>query len=199
MKSQLLESEHFGNGKRTYFIDFAKARNKSNYIKITRSDKQADNSYKKNSICIFQEDFHFLIESFSMLFTSMIHRESKSGERPDQGTSVKTELSTRGIKSWPAEMRPREKFLQGGDGALTDAELLALLIGSGTTKQTAVDLAVSILKAVDGDLEELSCRSAKWLSKSPGIGDAKAVTIMGAFELSKRIRQLILPLSLKVS
>ncbi|TCO22681.1 uncharacterized protein DUF3276 [Pedobacter psychrotolerans] len=81
MKTGILESENFGNGKRNYFIDFARATNNSNYIKITRSDKQTDNSYKKSSVCIFQEDFHFLIESFSMLFTSMIHRESRSGEK----------------------------------------------------------------------------------------------------------------------
>jgi len=199
MKSQLLESEHFGNGKRTYFIDFAQAHNKSDYIKITRSDRQADNSYKKNSICIFQEDFHFLIESLSMVFTSRIHGESKFTEKPYQGTANVTEYKPNGIKSWPAEMRPREKFLEGGPQALTDTELLALLIGSGTTKQTAVDLAGSILKAVDGDLQALSCRPVKWLSKFPGIGDAKAVKIIAALALSKRNRQQALALNPKVS
>lgn len=75
MKTQILESETFGNGKRTYFIDFAQASNDSEYIKITRSDRQADNSFKKSSVVIFNDDFEFLIESFSMLFTRMIHRQ----------------------------------------------------------------------------------------------------------------------------
>lgn len=199
MRSQLLESERFGNGKRTYFIDFAQAHNKSDYIKITRSDRQADNSYKKNSICIFQEDFHFLIESLSMVFTSRIHGESKFTEKPYRRTANAAEYKSKGIKSWPAEMRPREKFLEGGSQALTDTDLLALLIGLGTSKQTAVDLASSILNAVNGDLQELSCQPVKWLSKFPGIGDAKAVTIMAALVLSKRNMQQALRLNLKVS
>ena len=197
MKTGILESEYFGNGRRTYFLDFARASNNSNYIKITRSDRKADGTYKKSSVCIFQEDFHFLIESFSMLFTSMIHREAKSDQKPEFSSSAKIETRTRGIKSWPAEMRPREKYLAGGPGGLSDAELLALLIGSGTTKQTAVDLAARILRSVNGDLNALSSCSVKRLSKFPGIGDAKAVTIMAAMELSRRSRQLLLPFNLK--
>lgn len=198
MKPQTLESEQFGNGKRTYFIDFAVAGNKSNYIRITRSDKQADNTYKKSSVCVFQEDFHFLIESFSMLFTSMIHREEISGtKQAAPAHPAKPEFRSRGIKSWPPEMRPREKFIAGGAQGLSDAELLALLIGSGTRKQTAVDLAASILKSAGGDLQELSRFPLKKLAKFPGIGEAKAVAIMAAMELSRRERQLAFPFKLK--
>nr|WP_068890350.1 UPF0758 domain-containing protein [Pedobacter panaciterrae] len=197
MKTGILESENFGNGKRTYFLDFARASNNSNYIKITRSDRQTDRTYKKSSVCIFEEDFYFLIEGFSMLFTSMGNRESGSGKKLEYAPGPKTEFKPRGIKSWPVEMRPREKYLAGGAEALSDAELLALLIGSGTTKQTAVDLAARILKSVNGDLEALSRCSAKSLSKFPGIGDARAVTIMAAMELSRRSRQMLLPFNLK--
>ncbi|GGE66353.1 UPF0758 domain-containing protein [Pedobacter psychrotolerans] len=80
--------------------------------------------------------------------------------------------------------------MAGGPEALSDAELLALLIGSGTTKQTAVDLASSILKSVSGDLEALSRCPVRRLAKFPGIGDAKAVNILVALELSNRYRQL---------
>lgn len=197
MKTGILESEYFGNGRRTYFLDFARASNNSNYIKITRSDRQADGTYKKSSVSIFQEDFHFLIESFSLLFTSMIHREARSDQKPEFPSSAKIGTRPGGIKSWPAEMRPREKYLAGGPGGLSDAELLALLSGSGTTKQTAVDLAARILRSVNGDLNALSSCSVKRLSKFPGIGDAKAVTIMAAMELSRRSRQLLLPFNLK--
>ena len=78
MKRQILETETFGTGTRNYFIDFAKAENDSDYIRITRSDRQADNSFKRSSVVIFEEDFMFLIESFSMLFNSVIHRTKMS-------------------------------------------------------------------------------------------------------------------------
>jgi len=190
MKTEILESENFGNGKRTYFLDFARASNHSTYIKISRSDKQANGSYKKSSVHVFQEDFYFLIEGLCMLFTSMGHRDSGSGTEAESSPTAKPEFKPQGIKSWPAQMRPREKYLAGGAGALSDAELLALLIGSGTTKQTALDLAAHILKSVNGDLEALSRCSVESLSKFPGIGDAKAVTIMAAMELFKRSKQL---------
>lgn len=198
MKKGILESEQFGNGKRTYFLDFSRAVNDSNYIRITRSDKQADNSYTKSSVCIFEEDFHFLIEGFSMLFTSMIDREGRSAKKPQISNSAETGDKPMGIKSWPAERRPREKFLTDGPGTLSDAELLALLIGSGTVGQSAVDLAASILKSLNGDLNALSSCSTKSLAKFHGIGDAKAITILAAMELSNRSRQLQLsPFRLK--
>lgn len=196
MKTQTLEHETFGNGRRNYFIDFAQASNQSNYIKITRSDKQADNTFKTNSVVVFEEDFMFLIESFSMLFTSMIHRNEKSGKENEPKVP---EFRKRGIKSWPPEMRPREKMIAGGATALSEAELLALLIGSGTTRQTAVDLAGSILKSVNGDLNALSRIPQKKLIKFPGIGDAKAITIMASMELSRRAKLTPeLPFKLKV-
>jgi len=198
MKTGILESEQFGNGKRTYFLDFSRAANDSNYIRITRSDRQADNSYTKSSVCIFEEDFHFLIEGFSMLFTSMIDREGRSAKKSQISNSAEKGDKPRGIKSWPVEMRPRERFLANGPGTLSDAELLALLIVSGTTKQSAVDLAASILKSVNGDLNALCRCSTKSLAKFHGIGDAKAITILAAMELSNRSRQLLkLPFKLK--
>lgn len=198
MKAQLLESETFGSGSRSYFIDFSKAANNSNYIKITRSDKQADNTYKKNSVVIFEEDFTFLIESFSMLFTSVIHRkESDDVSASPDIQSRPVEFRKRGIKSWAPEKRPREKLLENGAGSVSNAELLALLIGSGTKKETAVGLAARILKSVDGDLNELAKVSHQQLCKFPGIGDAKAVTILAAMELSRRKTALTLPFELK--
>lgn len=198
MKTRTLESENFGNGKKTYFLDFAMASNHSKYIKITRSDRQTNGTYKKSSVRIFEEDFYFLIEGLSMLLTSMSHRESGTGTAREYPPVAKEAFKPYGIKNWPAEMRPREKLLAGGPQVLSDAELLALLIGSGTAKQTAVDLAASILKSMNGDLNVLSNCSAKKLSEFPGIGDAKAVSIIAAMELSRRSKQL-LPFNLKVN
>lgn len=197
MKAQLLESETFGSGSRTYFIDFSKAANQSNYIKITRSDRQEDNTYKKSSVVIFEEDFTFLIESFSMLFTSVIHRKESGDPVPSGSHSNPVEYRKRSIKSWAPEKRPREKLLEHGAGYVSNAELLALLIGSGTKKQTAVGLAARILKSVDGDLNTLAKVSHQQLCKFPGIGDAKAVTILAAMELSRRKTALTFPFELK--
>ncbi|NRF37495.1 UPF0758 domain-containing protein [Pedobacter foliorum] len=197
MRSEILESENFGNGKRTYFLDFARAINHRNYIKISQSDRQEDGSYKRSSVHVFEQDFYFLIEGLTALFTNMGHRESGSGTAREYAPIPKPEFKPRGIKSWPAEMRPREKYLAAGAQALSDAELLALLIGSGTAKQSAVDLAECILKSLNGDLDALCRCSAKTLSKFPGIGDTKAVTIMAAIELFKRAKQLQVPFNLK--
>ncbi|WP_316819063.1 UPF0758 domain-containing protein [Pedobacter nyackensis] len=197
MKPQTLESETFGSGSRSYFIDFSKATNQSEYIKITRSDKQADNTYKKNSVIIFEEDFSFLIESFSMLFTSVIHRKEKNHSEVTGTHSNAPEFRKRGIKSWAPEKRPREKLMEGGAGSVSTAELLALLIGSGTTKETAVDLAARIQKSVGGDLNALSELPLKKLTRFQGIGEAKAVSIMAAMELSNRRDTISFPFKLK--
>lgn len=91
------------------------------------------------------------------------------------------------IKDWAEEDRPREKMLQKGVSSLTDAELLAILIGSGNTKESAVQLSQRILYSVDNNLNTLGKLSVKELTNEfRGIGVAKAVTITAALELGKR-------------
>ena len=149
MKTPILENESFRSGIRNYFIDWKRAASDSNYIKITRSDRQKDGTFKKNSVVVFESDFHFFIESFSMLFSSIVHRK-------DAGVAY----CTRAIKSWEPERRPREKLMTSGSEALSDAELLAILIGSGTRQETAVALAERLLKSVDNSLVALAELSA---------------------------------------
>lgn len=93
-----------------------------------------------------------------------------------------------GIRSWAEEDRPREKLLLKGGAALSDAELIAILIGSGVPGESAVDVAKAILKSVSNNLNELGKLSVKDLMKFKGIGEAKAITIVAALELSKRRR-----------
>lgn len=93
------------------------------------------------------------------------------------------------ITSWAEEDRPREKMLLKGKHSLSDAELLAILIGSGTVGESAVALAQRILAASDNNLHELGKRSLRELEKFKGIGEAKAITIAAALELGRR-RQL---------
>ncbi len=90
------------------------------------------------------------------------------------------------IKEWAVEDRPREKLLAKGARHLTDAELIAILIGSGNTKETAVELAKRILTATNNDLNDLGRKGIDFLMTFNGIGEAKAVSIAAALELGKR-------------
>ena len=92
------------------------------------------------------------------------------------------------IKDWNEEDRPREKLLQRGETALTDAELLAILLGSGNREETAVGLAKRILRDVDDSLSVLARKSIAEFQQYKGIGTAKAVTLMAALELGRRRR-----------
>ena len=97
------------------------------------------------------------------------------------------------IQDWASADRPREKLMQKGSTALTDAELLAILIGSGTNKVSAVNLAQLILKHYDNDLNLLAKCSAKELQRFKGIGEAKAITIVSAMELGRRRKEHNVP------
>lgn len=90
------------------------------------------------------------------------------------------------IKNWSEDDRPREKLLHKGKGALTDAELIAILIGSGSRNESAVDLSKRILHSVDNSLNKLGKLSVQELMKFKGIGEAKAITIVAAAELGRR-------------
>lgn len=91
-----------------------------------------------------------------------------------------------GILSWADEDRPREKLMHKGKSALSDAELLAILIGSGTKSLSAVDVGRLVIKAAHEDLNQLAKFSIKDLKQVKGIGEAKAITILSALELGRR-------------
>lgn len=93
------------------------------------------------------------------------------------------------IKSWSPEDRPREKLLLKGTAALSDAELIAILLGSGTTTMSAVDLAKRILQGARNNLHDLARLSVNDLMKMKGIGEAKAITIIAALELGRRRKE----------
>ncbi|MCS5491712.1 RadC family protein [Algoriphagus limi] len=101
----------------------------------------------------------------------------------DFSTSIK-------ISQLSEEDRPREKLLLKGKTALTDAELIAILIGSGTPSLSAVDLSRHILASVNHDLAALARLSVQDLKKFKGIGEAKAISIVSALELGRRRKKL---------
>lgn len=94
-----------------------------------------------------------------------------------------------GIKKWAKDDQPREKMTKKGPLALSDAELIAILIHSGTKENSAVDLAREILKMGNDNLVELGKIASGDLQKLKGIGEARAITLMAALELGRR-RQL---------
>jgi DNA repair protein RadC len=92
------------------------------------------------------------------------------------------------IKNWSQDDQPREKLLYKGKSALSDAELVAILIGSGNREESAVALCKRVLASTDNNLSELGKLSIKQLMEFKGIGEAKAITIIAALELGRRRR-----------
>ena len=93
---------------------------------------------------------------------------------------------SKSIKNWSEDERPREKMQQKGAAALTDAELLAILISSGTPQRSALDLARDILALAGNNLREIGRLNIPELRKIKGIGEARAITICAAMELGRR-------------
>jgi len=93
------------------------------------------------------------------------------------------------IKSWAEEDRPREKMLLKGKHSLSDAELIAILIGSGNREESAVELARKILQVTGNNLQQLGKLELTELMEFKGIGESKAITILAALELGRRRKE----------
>ena len=94
------------------------------------------------------------------------------------------------INKWAEDDRPREKLLQKGKSVLSDAELIAILIGSGSREESAVQLAQQILSLSENNLHQLAKKSISDLQQLKGIGEAKAISIVAALELGRRRKEL---------
>jgi len=97
-----------------------------------------------------------------------------------------TNKSSTSIKNWAIDDRPREKLLAKGKESLSDSELLAILINSGSGKDSAVDLAKKVLRLGDDNLDELGKITIKEMMTIKGIGEARAITLIAALELGRR-------------
>ncbi len=106
-------------------------------------------------------------------------------QRIDMNQKKPTSFS---IKNWSEDDRPREKLLLKGRAALSDAELIAILIGSGNLEESAVDLSKRILAKAENNLNQLGKLTINQLTEFKGIGEAKAITISAAMELGRRRR-----------
>jgi DNA repair protein RadC len=108
-------------------------------------------------------------------------------------------MEQQGIKFWAEDDRPREKLILKGKAALSDAELLAIIIGSGTRKKSAVELAKEILSSFDHNLSQFGKVQINELKKFSGIGEAKAINILAALELGRRRQGAEKPVRTKVT
>jgi len=181
MESKIMYSEEFSSDPmRHYFFDYKQGAMGHLFVQLTCSEKVRDGSYNRNKIVFFERDLHLVVQALSSLCHHAGHLKLHV---PTQGTEVGRE---RGIPSWEPDMKPRERLLAQGPKALSDAELLALLIGSGTPKETAVDLAARMLRAFGG-LSGLAGASYKRLSRFSGMGLAKCSAILSATEIALRL------------
>ncbi len=103
------------------------------------------------------------------------------------------------IKHWSDDDKPREKLLKKGLSILSDAELLAILIGSGNSEESAVDLARRILGKADHSLKKLGRFTVKQLMEFKGIGEAKAIAITAAVEIGRRRNGELPPKNLRIT
>jgi DNA repair protein RadC len=103
------------------------------------------------------------------------------------------------IKSWAEDDRPREKLMLKGQKTLSDAELLAIIIGSGTPKKSAVELSKELLNSANNNLQTFSKMNLDDLKKHKGIGDAKAISILASLEFGRRRKNIVFDHKTKIT
>lgn len=122
------------------------------------------------------------------MYESKVYKKIRIFISSAKTITMETYEPNNSIKFWAEEERPREKLLLKGKSVLTNAELIAILIGSGTKTLSAVELSRQLLQRSTNNLIELSKMSVSDLKKIKGIGEAKAISIVAALELGKRRR-----------
>jgi len=181
MESKIMYTEAFPSGPmRHYFFDYKKGVAGHLFLQLTCSEKLRDGSFQRNRVVFFERDLPLVVQALASLCHHAAHLKLSGANKTPM---LKSE---RGIPSWEPDMKPRERLLANGPSALSDAELLALLIGSGTPGETAVDLAAGILLAFGG-LDGLIDASYKRLARFPGMGLAKCSAVLSAIEIAMRV------------
>lgn len=184
-------SEEFPSGPmRHYFFDYKQGPLGHCFVQITCSEKQNDGTYNRNRVVFFERDLPMVVQALTSLCHHAGHLKLAFPKEPPFESKRE-----RGIPSWEPDMKPRERMLEHGASALSDAELVAILIGSGTPRETAVDLAARMLKAFGG-LQGLSNASYQRLARFTGMGLAKCSAIFSAIEISVRLFSRGIPIDL---
>lgn len=179
MNNPVLAAESFSHRGKHFYVEYKQAANRSHYLSLACVDERQDS--RRFFLNIFQENLPCFIEALSSVFRTAAYRAELSGVQGDIFGAVK------GIKSWDRSERPREKLLEHGREAMSDAELLAMLICAGLPGVTAVDLAEQVLAAAGHDLKRLAALTAEDLMAIRGIGHARALSVISAMELAVRL------------
>lgn len=188
MKNPVLASESFSRGNTHYFLDLRLASNQANYFLFTQSTFLNDQSYKRNTLVVWNRD----IEEFIAGLSSLLHTAAHLDQQDVSVHQLRDDNQKRalnGIKALEPAMRPREKLVAGGAGSLSDAELLALLIGSGSEDESAVELGARIMALVGDDARKLNGLHFAELCRLKGMGLAKSSAVLSAIELSCRMQR----------
>jgi len=189
-KNQILASESFrANSKRSYFLDFRRSEDGSIFISLACSDQQLDGSFKRNSLTLSESYFAPFISAFSSLFQAAAYQHRGYQTVMDIFNESR---GPGGIKAMPSALRPREKMYAQGAQSLADAELLAILLGSGTPGESSIELADRILSTGGSNAEGLLKSSFASLCRFKGMGLAKASSVLAALELGRRIYRKII-------
>jgi hypothetical protein len=148
---------------------------------ITSSEKFDTDKFHRRTIQLWEEDLGFFVEALSIVLRQLAHGGLSTPE-------AKMELvkDPKGMKAIAEYDRPREKLHALGAGSLSNAELLAILLRTGSSELSVLDLCKKVMKSVKNDPVSLLNRTAEDFCRFPGIGVAKAALLMAALELGRR-------------
>jgi hypothetical protein len=176
-----LATERFGHGRKHYFIDVKRALNHTHFLLITSSEKFAhDDTLYRRTIQLWEEDLAMFVEALTMVLKQLAYGQL------DGQTKLEVVQDPKGMKAVAVYERPREKLHALGADSLSNAELLAILLCTGTSDLSVLDLCKKIMRSVDDEPARLLERAAEDLCGFPGVGAAKAATLMAALELGRR-------------
>ena len=178
----VIAEESFTYGAQRFYVGYKQAKNGSHYLTLARMDKRIEDKWI--SFHIFQEHIENVIQAIHSVFRTAAYR---SENRSRQNNLFLPDPGVQGIKSWDEAVRPREKLMEQGREAMSDAELLAMLICAGLPGITAVDLAEKVLALAGNDLKRLAALSPEDLMTIRGIGHARALSVISAMELAVRL------------
>jgi len=177
-----LASEMFSHGRKSYFIDVKKANNDTHFVLITSSESFPDHHTRyRRTIQLWEEDLAMFAEALSMVLSKIAY-----GQLDLQEAKMEVVKDPKGMKAIAESDRPREKLHALGADALSNEELLAILLCTGTSELSVLDLCGKIMRSVDNEPSRLPLLAAKDYCRFPGVGVAKSATMMAALELGRR-------------
>lgn len=177
-----LASETFSHGRKHYFIDVKKAANDTHFVLITSSEQFRNHTTRyRRTIQLWEEDLSMFVEALTMVLGRLAY-----GDLTPPEPKMEIVKDATGVKALPVYDRPREKLHALGAGTLSNAELLAILLCTGSSELSVLDLCEKMMRSVQNEPARLLESSAEDFCRFPGVGVAKAATLMAALELGRR-------------